>query len=65
VLQLLHDALAAPEVQLRWRWAPGDVVLWDETATCHRALGDHAPARRVVRRCTVAGDAPVPASPAA
>ena len=46
-----------PEFAVRWSWSEGDVVLWDERCTLHRALGDHYPARRVVRRCTVDAEA--------
>lgn len=52
LLGRLHAELENPEVQVRWRWRAGDVVIWDETATCHRALTDHYPQRRVMRRCT-------------
>src|SRR5262249_1279787 len=38
VLRLLHRQINDPEVQVRWRWATGDVAIWDETSTCHRAL---------------------------
>lgn len=47
----LHAMLDDPHVQLRWRWREGDFVIWDETSTCHRALTDHFPQRRVMRRC--------------
>lgn len=60
LLEVLNRHLEHPEVQVRWRWTAGDLVLWDEDASCHRALTDHAPARRVVRRCTVGGTRPVP-----
>ena len=43
-----------PHVQVRWRWRAGDLAIWDETATCHRALTDHHPQRRVMRRCVTA-----------
>ena len=52
LLDRLHAELDDPEVQVRWRWRDGDFVIWDETATCHRALTDHHPQRRVMRRCT-------------
>src|SRR4051812_17123431 len=51
-----------PEVQARWRWAAGDVAIWDETSTSHRALTDHAPQRRTMRRCATAGGRPIGAS---
>jgi alpha-ketoglutarate-dependent taurine dioxygenase len=33
-------------------------VIWDERATVHRAIGDHFPREREVRRCVVDGDRP-------
>ncbi|MFT3855171.1 MAG: TauD/TfdA family dioxygenase [Ilumatobacteraceae bacterium] len=51
----LHALLDDPAFQLRWRWRAGDLVIWDEASTCHRALTDHHPQRRVMRRCTTAG----------
>jgi taurine dioxygenase len=61
VLHVLHRQIHDPEVQVRWRWAAGDVAIWDETSTCHRALTDHAPQRRTMRRCTTTGGRPIPA----
>ena len=46
---LLHD----PNIQVRWRYQPYDVAMWDERCTNHRGLSDHWPAHRIVRRCTV------------
>jgi taurine dioxygenase len=62
VLRCLHRRISDPEVQVRWRWAAGDVAIWDETSTCHRALTDHAPQRRSMRRCTTTGSRPMPAA---
>ena len=53
--------LENPLIQVRWRWQAGDVAIWDEAATCHRALGDHFPQRRAMRRCVVEGNVPLPA----
>lgn len=53
LLARLNRMLDDPSVQMRWRWRAGDLIIWDETSTCHRALADHAPQRRVVRRCVV------------
>ena len=54
----LNRLLEDPHVQVRWRWEAGDVAIWDEAATCHRALIDHFPQRRTMRRCVVQGDCP-------
>ena len=50
----LHSMLDDPHNQVRWRWQAGDLAIWDETNTCHRALTDHYPQRRVMRRCVTA-----------
>jgi taurine dioxygenase len=49
----LRRSLDDPHVQIRWRWKRGDCVIWDEAATCHRALADHYPQTRRMRRCVV------------
>jgi taurine dioxygenase len=59
LLQVLRARLDDPNVQCRWKWRPGDVAVWDERCTNHRALSDHHPAHRRVRRCTVGAGVPV------
>jgi taurine dioxygenase len=54
LLARLHSMLDDPHIQVRWRWQAGDLAIWDETNTCHRALTDHYPQRRVMRRCVTA-----------
>lgn len=58
----LLDFIAAhvdqPRFQVRWKWGPGQLAIWDERTTLHRGVSDHFPQRRVVRRCTVDGEAP-------
>jgi taurine dioxygenase len=44
--------------QVRWRWQTGDLAIWDEACTNHRALSDHFPQHRLMRRCSVAGEKP-------
>lgn len=58
LLALLRSGLHDPSLQVRWHWEDGDLAVWDERSTNHRALGDHWPRRRLVRRCTV-GASPV------
>lgn len=55
LLDRLNRRLDDPNVQMQWRWKAGDLVIWDETSTCHRALTDHFPTRRVMRRCVTVG----------
>lgn len=59
LLGLLYAHIEAPEHTLRHRWQPGDVVLWDNTATSHYAVDDYGSARRSVRRVTIGGELPV------
>ncbi len=41
------------------RWQPGDVAIWDNRATQHRAIADFGKQRRHLRRATIAGTIPV------
>jgi taurine dioxygenase len=61
-LDWLQRHIENPNFQVRWSWAPGDLAIWDERCTNHRALSDHYPANRAMRRCTVDGDRPYLAS---
>jgi taurine dioxygenase len=58
LLSLVRRRLEDPNIQCRWRWQPYDVAVWDERCTNHRAVGDHFPSHRLVRRCTVGHGAP-------
>ncbi len=60
---LLHHA-EDPNFQVRWRWRADDLAVWDERCTNHRALSDHFPRHRIMRRVTVDGDRPVYSAPA-
>jgi taurine dioxygenase len=59
-LDLLQRRLEDPNLQCRWRWRVDDLAIWDERSTNHRALSDHFPRQRRMRRCTVDGDTPRP-----
>jgi taurine dioxygenase len=58
LLSLLHAHTTQPELTLRHRWRPGDVVLWDNRATMHYAIDDYGTAERKMRRVTIRGDHP-------
>ena len=58
LLGYLRRHLENPNFHVRWSWTPGDLAIWDERCTNHRALSDHFPASRAMRRCTVDGDRP-------
>ena len=59
LLDWLRARIEDPNLQVRWHWTEGDVAIWDERCTNHRALSDHYPQHRVMRRCTVDGERPV------
>ncbi len=54
----LNSLLDDPNVQVRWKWKQFDFAIWDEASTNHRALSDHYPQERMVRRGTVDGARP-------
>jgi taurine dioxygenase len=58
LLDFLDRHVAEPRFHIRWRWEPGQLAIWDERTTLHRGVSDHYPQRRVIRRCTVDGEAP-------
>ena len=62
LLSHLEAVATDPHRAVRWRWSEGDLVVWDEACTLHRALVDHHPSVRRMRRCTIDGDRPRPAS---
>jgi len=59
LFQVLQDHVTRLENTVRWRWAVGDVAVWDNRATQHYAINDYGDQLRVVRRVTVDGEAPV------
>lgn len=59
LLDLFFAHITEPEHIVRHRWAEGDVAMWDNRATAHRANRDYGDARRVMHRVTLRGDAPV------
>ncbi|KDE99549.1 dioxygenase [Mycolicibacterium aromaticivorans JS19b1 = JCM 16368] len=59
LIELLQRRITQPENAIRWCWQPGDVAIWDNRATQHRAVDDYDDQRRVMHRVTLAGDVPV------
>ncbi|MDM0010043.1 TauD/TfdA family dioxygenase [Variovorax sp. J22G73] len=46
-----------PEYQVRWRWQPDDVVMWDNRSTQHYAVMDYPPCHRKMERAGIVGEA--------
>ena len=59
LFELFQSYVVKQENIVRWRWEAGDVAIWDNRATQHRAINDYGDQHRVVRRVTLAGDIPV------
>lgn len=55
LLAYLIDRIKAPEYQVRIRWTPNAITMWDNMATQHYAILDYWPAERIMERVTVAG----------
>jgi len=55
LLQYLISQAAIPEYQVRWRWKPNDVAIWDNRATQHYAVMDYAPCHRRMERAGIIG----------
>ena len=47
-----------PEYQVRWRWRPNSVAIWDNRCTQHYAVMDYWPAVRKMERAGIVGDKP-------
>lgn len=59
VLELLQRRITEPENTIRWSWQPGDVAVWDNRATQHRAVADYDGQRRLLHRVSLMGEVPV------
>jgi alpha-ketoglutarate-dependent taurine dioxygenase len=59
IFAILQEHVTRLENTVRWRWAAGDVAIWDNRATQHYAINDYGDVHRVMRRVTLAGDVPV------
>ena len=47
-----------PEYQVRWRWKPNSVAIWDNRCTQHYAVMDYPPCHRKMERAGIMGDTP-------
>ena len=58
LLSYLIGRAAIPEYQVRWRWQPNSVAIWDNRCTQHYAVMDYWPAVRKMERAGIIGDRP-------
>jgi alpha-ketoglutarate-dependent taurine dioxygenase len=59
IYEVLQAHATRPENTIRWRWKVGDVAIWDNRATQHRAVADFGTQARKLRRATIAGEVPI------
>ncbi|HEY4043382.1 MAG TPA: TauD/TfdA family dioxygenase [Rhodopila sp.] len=59
LIGLFQDHITRRENTVRWRWKVGDVAIWDNRATQHKAVDDYGTVERVLRRVVVDGDVAV------
>jgi taurine dioxygenase len=58
LLAYLISQAAIPEYQVRWRWSPNAIAIWDNRCTQHYAVQDYWPAVRKMERAGIVGDRP-------
>ena len=58
LLRYLVSQAYIPEYQVRWRWQPGSVAIWDNAATQHYAVMDYPPSHRKMERAGIIGTKP-------
>jgi taurine dioxygenase len=58
MLDFLRAHMNDARFHVRWRWEPGDLAIWDERSTNHRAVGDSGEQERVIRRIEIDGTRP-------
>lgn len=59
LVDLLCRPFELPEHQVRFKWEPDSVALWDNRAVQHYACSDYWPEVRVMERASVVGTRPV------
>ena len=59
LMAVLQDHITRPENSVRWRWEPGDIAIWDNRATQHRAITDFGSQLRVMKRAIMGGSTPI------
>ncbi|ASL46868.1 Alpha-ketoglutarate-dependent taurine dioxygenase [Burkholderia sp. AD24] len=58
LLRYLISQAYIPEYQVRWRWKPNSVAIWDNRSTQHYAVMDYPPCHRKMERAGIIGDKP-------
>lgn len=56
LLRYLILRASIPEYQVRWKWSPNSIAVWDNRSTQHLAVQDYWPAPRKMERATIIGE---------
>jgi len=57
LLQYLINQASIPEYQVRFRWRPNSMAMWDNRSTQHYAVMDYSPCHRKMERAGIVGEA--------
>jgi taurine dioxygenase len=57
LLRYLISQAFIPEYQVRWRWKPNSMAMWDNRSTQHYAVMDYPPCHRKMERAGIVGEA--------
>ncbi len=58
LLRYLISQAYIPEYQVRWRWQPNSIAIWDNRSTQHYAVMDYPPCHRKMERAGIIGSKP-------
>ena len=58
LLNYLISQAFIPEYQVRWRWKPNSMAIWDNRSTQHYAVMDYPACHRKMERAGIIGDKP-------
>ncbi|MDC1296658.1 TauD/TfdA family dioxygenase [Alphaproteobacteria bacterium] len=56
LLSYLFSFMNKPEFQIRFKWTPDTIAIWDNRCTMHYALADYIPHHRMMHRITIKND---------
>ncbi|WP_422420342.1 TauD/TfdA dioxygenase family protein [Pseudomonas sp. GZD-222] len=56
LLRYLISQAYLPEYQVRWRWKPNSIAIWDNRSTQHYAVMDYPACHRKMERAGIKGD---------
>ncbi|OTG67932.1 taurine dioxygenase [Acinetobacter sp. ANC 4470] len=56
LLRYLISQASIPEYQVRWRWKPNSIAIWDNRSTQHYAVMDYPACHRKMERAAIIGD---------